>query len=222
VLDRAHLLTDGLSLRGVIWAAGKGQALDGAPVIMAGNVPLLSVREAPPPESEEQRPATRQEARLRLRPDLSTLTQSPDWPVLVWNLLQWRAAAAPGLSRTNVRLGERVTLTFGTPVEKVQVAAPGQPARSVPVRGKQLTLRAAEPGVYEVQAGAQRWAFAANVQHADESDLRGCAEGRWGEWLDERTLRLEYRSIAWLLLLLALGVLGLHLVLVARAGRMTS
>jgi hypothetical protein len=218
VMDRAHPLTDGLSLRGVIWAAGKGQALEGAPVIMAGNVPLLSVRETLPVEGEE-RTEGRQEARLRLRPDLSTLTQAPDWPALVWNLLAWRAAALPGLDRSNVRLGERVALTFATPVEKVRVAVPGRPPRDVPVKGKRLTLRADEPGTYEILDGAQRYAFSANVQHPDESDLRGCVGGQWGEWLDETTLRLEYRSVAWLLLLLALGVLALHWFLVARAGR---
>jgi hypothetical protein len=101
----------------------------------------------------------------------------------------------------------------------VSVVAPGRQARDVPVKGKRLTLRADEPGLYEIVDGGQRWAFAANVQHPDESDLRGCASGRWGEWLDETTLRLEYRSVAWLLLLMALGVLALHWFLVARAGR---
>ena len=42
VLDRAHPLTEGLSLRGAIWGAGKSSALDGGPVVMAGNVPLLA------------------------------------------------------------------------------------------------------------------------------------------------------------------------------------
>src|SRR5262249_29800629 len=41
VLDRSHPLTEGLSLGGVIWGAGKS-TLPGSPVVMAGNVPLLT------------------------------------------------------------------------------------------------------------------------------------------------------------------------------------
>ena len=63
VLDRTHPLTDGLSLRGVIWGAGKTENLDGNPVIMAGNIVLVS-------DSESQTPngTARHELRRRLRP----------------------------------------------------------------------------------------------------------------------------------------------------------
>src|SRR5262249_20633175 len=97
VLDRTHPLTEGLSLEGVAWAAGPGTELEGAPVVAAGNVPLLTDREAAD---------GRHELRLRLRPDLSTLPESPAWPILMVNLLQWRAAQAPGLDRANLPLGE--------------------------------------------------------------------------------------------------------------------
>src|SRR5205085_4280150 len=82
VLDRASPLTDGLGLKTVIWAAGKSTQLDGAPVIMAGNVPLVSDAEVPVGGG-----ATRHDVRIRVRPDLSTLLESPDWPVLIWNVL---------------------------------------------------------------------------------------------------------------------------------------
>jgi hypothetical protein len=59
---------------------------------------------------------------------------------------------------------------------------------------------------------------AVNALSRDESDLRECASGRWGDWLDEASMRLEYRSVAWILLLLALGVVTIHLFLVSRGG----
>jgi len=52
----------------------------------------------------------------------------------------------------------------------------------------------------------------------DESDLRACRRGRWGSWLDEQTLRVEYKSIAWLFLLPALAALLGHMALLATAG----
>src|SRR5262249_33263449 len=87
VIDRAHPLSEGLSLGGVVWGAGKSTALAGTPVITAGDVPLLTDVER----------AGRHDLRLRLRPDLSTLQESPNWPILIWNLLNWRAQVAPGL-----------------------------------------------------------------------------------------------------------------------------
>jgi hypothetical protein len=67
VLDRSHPLTEGLSLQGVIWGGGKTERLPGLPVVLAGNVPLLT---------DTADPTGRHDLCLRLRPDLSTLPQS--------------------------------------------------------------------------------------------------------------------------------------------------
>jgi hypothetical protein len=215
VLDRAHPLTEGLSLRGAVWGAGKGTALDGAPVVMAGNVPLLADTETPITGG-----GARHDLRIRWRPDLSTLQDTPDWPILIWNLVNWRASALPGLSRYNVRLGEQVMLNLPSYRETVEVTAPGGRSRTVSVKGRQLALRADEVGVYEVRSEGTTYRFAVNALQQDESDLRRCEEGRWGDWLDETSLRLEYRPISWVLLLLLLGVACVHLLLMARTGRM--
>lgn len=206
VLDRAHPLTDGLSLAGVVWGAGK-TPLPGSPVVMAGNVPLVTDAEA----------ATgRHELRLRVRPDLSTLTESPAWPALAWNLVRWRAAHLPGLDRANVRLGEEATWTLTTPVETIDVTRPGGAAGAVPVRGRRAVVRADRPGMYALKAGTETAAFAANPLHRDESDLTGCAAGRWGDERDATTLRLEYADATWAVVLLLLAVATFHLWLVGR------
>src|SRR5262249_13007642 len=85
VLDRTSPLTEGLSLRGVIWGAGKNEQTEGAPVVLTGNVPLLTDAEFRSDGGEARH------LRWRFRPDLSTLQDSPDWPILLWNLLHWRA-----------------------------------------------------------------------------------------------------------------------------------
>src|SRR5205823_5175287 len=162
-----------------------------SPVVMAGNVPLLT---------DAETASGRHVLRLRLRPDLSTLQDSPNWPVLVANLVQWHAAQQPGLARPNVRLGEHAVLTFGSAPESVRLVAPDGTTRTLPVQERRALARAEQGGVYEFRAGEETFPFASNALSREESDLRGCVSGRWGDWLDDETLRLEYRSVAWLLL----------------------
>jgi hypothetical protein len=225
ILDRTHPLTEGLSLRGVIWGAARKNPLAGAPVIMAGNIPLLTDSEILPggaaanPSFPGGTPGARHELRWRIQPDISTLQDSPDWPILICNLLHWRASMMPGLSRTNLRLGEEVTLNLPEARETVEVVAPNGVKRTQSVGGRQLILKAEEVGVYKVHAGEETFAFASNALNREESDLRGCGSGRWGDWLDDTSLRLEYGSIAPVLLLLFLAVVTVHMILIARHRR---
>ncbi len=206
VLDRSHPLTDGLALAGVIWGGGKSQ-FPGAPVVMAGNVTLLT---------DTEYASGRHEVRLRLRPDLSTLTQSPAWPALVWNLVQWRAAFQPGLDRANIRIGEEAVWTLNASPPSIEVTRPGGGASTVPVNARRATIRAERSGVYSLRAGDERAEFAANALNRDESDLTKCVTGRWGEERDEATLRSDYRDVTPWLALLAVAVATLHMWVLAR------
>lgn len=207
VLDHGHPLTEGLSLGGVVWGAGKDKAVQGAPVILAGNVPLLTDAESA---------SGRHDLRLRLRPDLSTVQDSPQWPILVWNLVQWRASEGPGLRRVNLRLGDLAALRVGPGTETVTLTPPDGKPRPVAIRDREVFVRAEEVGLYELQEGAARYAFAVNALRREESDLSGCATGQWGEWAGERGHSLEGRSFAWILMLLATLALTVHLMLVGR------
>lgn len=212
VLDRAHPLTDGLSLRSVIWGAGKSPGIDGRPVLMAGNVPLIADSETPTGAG-----GSRHDLRLRLTPELSTVPDSPDWPILWWNIVQWRGGALPGLSRANVRLGEQVTLVLPEYRDSIDVRSPDGAPEKRAVKGRQVSLKGDRVGLYEVKADETTYRFAVNALNRDESDLRGCAEGRWGDWLDDTTLHLDYRGVAWVLLLGLLAVAVAHLLVMARA-----
>ncbi len=208
VLDRNHPLTEGLSLQDVVWGAGKESSIPGSPVILAGNIPLLT---------DTPTRTHGHEVRLRLRPDLSTLPDAPGWPILIWNLLQWRSAEKPGLHRVNFRLGEPVALTFATPRPTVAVVHPDGMRQTMAVQDRRLIVRPDEVGIWSIEAEEESASFAVNALSANESDLTGCVSGRWGDWLDETTLRLEYQSIAWILLLVILGIATVHLFLAARA-----
>jgi Aerotolerance regulator N-terminal len=215
VLDRTHPLTEGLSLRGVIWGAGKTEGLDGNPVIMAGNILLLSDA-----ESQIEGGFGRHELRWRLRPDLSTLQDSPDWPILIWNILHWRTAQTIGPNRPNIRLGETVTIAFPTPPrENVRLTPSGGKERILSARGRTVALKPEDVGSYTIKGDGSEFAFAVNALNRDESDLTGCVPGKWGDWLDETSVQLEYRSVVWAVLLVLLGVLTLHLILATGQGR---
>ena len=212
VLDRNHPLTAGLSLQGVIWGAGKMQALPGSPVILAGNVPLLADQD----QRDAGLAAVRHEVYLRLRPDLSTLPEMPGWPILIWNLLQWRGTEKPGLHRANFRLGEQAALTFATLRSTVAVVHPEGTRQHVPVQDRRVVVYPDAVGIWSIEAEEESVSFAVNALSANESDLTRCVSGRWGDWLDETSLRLEYQSIGWILLLVVMAIATLHWLLVAR------
>ncbi len=207
VIDRTHPLAEGLSLQGVIWGPGTKSDLPGRSLILAGNVPLLT-------DSEDA--AGRHLLRLRLRHDLSTLLESPSWPVLLSNLCDWRGSVMPGLSRANIRLGEEAALTLARPSDEVTLTAPDGVSRRLSMEDGRVVARGEQTGLYEFRQGVEKTRFAVNALNREESDLRQCESGRWGDWMDDTTLRLEYRDVGWLLLLIALGVALLHLLLMAR------
>lgn len=207
VVDQRHPLTKGLSFSGVVWGAGRTEAFMGNPIITAGNVPLLT---------DTERFTGSHELRLRLRLDLSTLQRSPNWPALMWNLLQWRASKTPGLNRANLRLGETAVLTTALGTESVQVVSPDGAIRELAVVDRTINVNTASVGIYEMHTDAGRYAFASNALYQEESDLTKKAGGRWSDWGDETLRWWGYHSLAWFFLLLAIGILTLHLILAKR------
>lgn len=205
VLDRDHPLTEGLSLGGVIWAGGESASPSpGRVVVSAGDVPLVV---------DDGHDGVH-DVELRFEPRLSTLQQTPAWPVLWWNLLAWRAAEAPGLQVTNARLGEPVAVRLREGEEEVLWRPPGGGERRVAAVAGLARLQPREPGVHEVRSGAWSGRFAVNVLAAGESDLEGAAAGRWGGW-DENAEAVSLwglRRVGWAFALAALALLVLHMV----------
>ena len=207
VIDLTHPLTEGLSLDSVIWGAGVKEQFIGTPIITAGNVPLIT---------DTERLTGTHELRLRLRPDLSTLQNSPNWPILMWNLLQWRASQTPGLERANLRLGEAAVLITKLEGKSVQIVPPDGEVLEQPVLDKNINIKAEQVGIYGIRAGTDKYAFSSNALYQTESDLTDKASGQWGDW-GEATLRWwGYQSFAWFFLLIAIGILTFHLILVKR------
>jgi hypothetical protein len=128
----------------------------------------------------------------------------------VWNLVEWRKGALPGLDRKNVRLGEEVRWSLPETVDSVVVTPPHGEARTL-VGRRTVIVRANKPGVYRLKAGALTEECASNPLSRSASDLTGCATGRWGQEDESTDSGFEYRDHTRVLVLVVLGVLTLHL-----------
>lgn len=202
LVDRSHPLTEGLALDGVIWGAGQMPAGSGPAVIAAGSVPLVHTQESPN--------GSRQ-IRINFIPRLSTLLQSPNWPVLIWNLLQWRQSYLPGLDRPNFALGQTVSFVPSLNAQQAPVLIdPHGAERPVPPFSGLVQVLPEEAGLYRIRDEQKEYPFAINLLSASESDLSRAQTGRWGRWQEASLFRWEYQALDWLLLLGALAVLVLH------------
>jgi len=208
VLDGSHPLCEGLDLSGVVWAAAKTPPLAGPAVISAGNVSLVT---------DAARGERARDLRIRIQPELSTLLESTNWPVFIWNLLAYRAQSLPGPQAPNVRLGSDVKVTVSPEAESARIRCPDGEAYDRPVHDFSIQVDAEQCGVYEVSAGEARYAFAVNALHPGESDLRACAAGEWGQWPQTPDPQAGYMPIAYLVLIAALGAMTVHLTLAGQA-----
>ena len=207
VLDHRHPLTEGLDLAGAVWAAGQlPEVVDDATVVIrVGDRPLLVDRGGP----EEAHHLT-----LAWNRELSTLDRTTDWPVLWWNLVRWRAAERPGVRPSATRLGAPVRWVREAPGGVVAWRRPELPEQRFEDPPRVVELAAESVGLHHLSDGSGGWTFAVNALAPAESDLRQTASGRWGAWLElEESWGRQRRPGSWIPLILALGLLGLHLAL---------
>ncbi|MFA6545172.1 MAG: hypothetical protein WCS99_12210, partial [Limisphaerales bacterium] len=207
IVDTAHPLTRGLALDGVVWtAAPPGTNQFGLPIVTAGNTSLLTAQEDA---------LGRQQITMRMVPDRSTLTTTPNWPILFWNLLTWRARETPGLVESNFRLGTEVSVRALT--NSAQLRLPNGSMRTLTKIAEEFALEPETSGLHSITAGTSTWQFAVNLLAPEESDLSTAKTGKWGEWERPEETRREYASVLWFFVLGALVVMVTHLFLVTHS-----
>ncbi len=170
--ERRHPLLEGLTLEGIVWSADPALQLAGTPLVSAGNLPLLA---------EEAGPARRVYT-LDLDPRRSSLQRSPDWPILLANLVEERRAELPGAVATNFAVGGalvwRTALGADDDGAPFVLRGPG-PAREHPARSVVVFDEVDEPGIHVLERrGAVLCTIGVTFQDAAESDLRGLSAGR--------------------------------------------
>ena len=201
VMGSSHPLTEGLWREGVFWSAGTTDDVPRQPILLAGQIPVLT---------DAASLTGRHHLRWRLHPDLSTLTESTAWPVLIWNLLQWRRSQMPGLQQVNLRLGANAVFRSNSGTAQIKVKKPDGTIHTMDIFEETAMIPAPETGLYEIRTEKGNHRFTVNALSREESDLRDTVRGKWGDWRDESTLRREYQNLGWIFLLATLGLLAAH------------
>ncbi len=227
-VDRSEPLVEGLALQGVLWGAGPARDPNdpnaiafttGKPVVLAGNVPLMTLM---------RRPGRGAKLTIRLVPELSSLPQSPNWPIFLHNLLLTVAAQRPGPIENNLRLGTGVSVNVPTATEHLVLQRPDASQQILEFLGgarRSTQVPAEACGHYQVKAiGPQdsethNWSFSVNPLNAQESDLSDVVTGQWGDRFQSDSTLQAYTCLSPPLLLGALVLLAMHLILLHRQTR---
>ncbi len=210
IIDHGHPVAEGLHLEGVAWGASPTMTLPGKPVISVGNIVLMT---------DEKRVSGEHILHMQYVPELSTLDTTPNWPVLFWNILNWRAENQPGIRESNIRAGVPLEYHSETLTGEITVHEPDNRTRQVPIINRTATIETEEPGMYRLENGSgTSIVFAVQFTAPEESDLQILCSGTWGDWLDKRTLQKEYAGLMWIALAAALAGLAVHQYATARAG----
>jgi hypothetical protein len=202
VLEKRHPLLLGVSLGGVVWSGAMPLGEGIRPVVSAGDRLLVGVPAAGRTGNE---PAIL----FNLDLDRTNLIRSPDWPILISNLVEMRRQTLPGPERWNYRVGEWVRVRLGRepkgplrfrcgPVER-QLLASRKPNGEGGAASGELEFIAPTPGgllqIVESpsDAAGEVVLFELGVNFLDESEanLRDRARGEAGAFADAAGLHAE-------------------------------
>lgn len=179
--EKRDPLLEGVTLGGIIWGGVQPVDVSVTPVISAGRELLLS-----------RLNGTQTTALLlNIDPDRSNLTESPDWPILISNLVELRRSNLPGLRRWNYRLNEDIQFRlFEGPVELDDAGGRELMFEKVPSSGESSRVRHLVrtavveippidgTGFFQVRDGDQLVGeFAVNFFDSAESDLTELGPG---------------------------------------------
>ncbi len=207
IVDHTHPLTQGLSLDGIIWGAGTGHEMPGDPVILAGNIPLIT---------DTALLNSNHLLRLRISHQASNLAQMPAWPIIFCNLTDWIKSLMPGFRRTNIRLGTDPVFYAPSGISQVTVVKPDKTEKQFNISDNQVIIENQDPGIYLVKTKKKTYRFASNALSISESDLSRCKTGRYGQWKEADTVRKTYFRAAWIFILIAVGLLIIYQLILSR------
>lgn len=165
VPDLAHPLLADLTLEGIVWTRAREFTLPGVPLLGVGEYALMT-------ETLAEGSAI---YHMNLVAARSTLALSPDWPILLSNLVSLRRASLPGPRSVNLVAGESFELRRAG---RHRYRLTGSAIEERALFGEDLLrLDALPPGEdyllqTEEEEAPESWAFAVNFRDARESDLR--------------------------------------------------
>jgi len=193
VLEKRHPLLQGVTLGGVVWAGAMPLAPGVVrPLISTGDRTLAGLTSGSPRALEP-------DVVVNLDLDRTNLIRSPDWPILISNLIEMRRESLPGPERWNYRVGEWVRVRLGRDPKGPLRLRCGGVERTLPA-ARLLEFIAPSPGGLlqivegpERAGGSEAVVFELGVNFLDEieSNLRDRATADAGRFADVAALRAE-------------------------------
>jgi len=205
LIDKRHALLEGVTLEGIVWTAWEDLQLVGAPIVSAGNLPLVT----------EERLGERTVFRFGLDPLRSSLHRSPDWPILLANLAELRRRELPGPARTNLALGETFLYRARAAAEYV---FEGEGQRMELRSRATLAVEDVErPGLYTLSTqGKALCTVGYSFVDPAESDLQGLLSGRRAGSANLATILAGFTWLELLLLTLGLALIVIDWIVLSR------
>ena len=192
VLEKRHPLLQGVTLGGVVWAGAMPLASGAVrPLISTGEHALLGLA------GSAQTPEPNVLVNLDL--DRTNLIRSPDWPILISNLVEMRRESLPGPERWNHRVGEWVRVRLGREPKGTLRIRCGGIERTLPAT-RLLEFVAPSPGgLLQIVEGPERvggsetvlFELGVNFLDEAESNLRDRLTAQAGRFAGVAALRAE-------------------------------
>lgn len=162
--ERSHPLLQDVDFTGVLWSGSAPP--QHSPLLITGDRTLLSW-------------ATGPQLTLHLDPARSNLFQANAWPVLIANLVAWRAAQIPGLADPDPRCGQALRAMLPAGEREAVLRGPdgaerrlrADPDGAVAMPGLPL------PGRWELRTASAAWAISALPLDARQADLAAARSG---------------------------------------------
>ena len=209
VVDHKHRLTSGVTVEGLIWPYrddGPTTESNSRVLMSHGGHALLSMT---------ARPAGRGLWRLNLLADRTNIFRHPAWPVLVQGLVEECREAMPGIVRTNLRVGEPISLRLPPDIDEAapfQLLREGRPFAQYDEAIEEIPELPAGQYALRDRDARSLASFSVNLFAPGESDLRAMSshEGDLDQLIPEALRRTETnRPLFFILILSMIGLMAL-------------
>jgi von Willebrand factor type A domain/Aerotolerance regulator N-terminal len=166
--EKRHPLLQGVTLGGVVWAGAVPVNLSVVrPVLSSGNQPLIGLLGPRPDDG----------ILFNVDLDRTNLPRTPDWPILVSNVVELRRQDLPGPERWNYRAGEWVRVRLGRDPKGPLHFRCGAIERDLPPSRLMEFTAPAPCGLLEITEG-QDVLFQLGVNFLDEKETNLSDRGR--------------------------------------------
>ncbi len=202
-----HFLADGLSFDKSFWAISANASMSGSPIINAGQNILLSIEGAP---------ERSQTIHFNYCAEYSDLHNTYSWPILFWNLFDWKLKYSDGPSTQNAKAGMGVKVKLSSSVPNVVLIKPDGQKEKLEFWGQEAEFEPELSGLYQVVTENSSWTIAANLTDAIESNFLHRTHDKANSSLSTDEFIKESADVRWWFLLPAIFFFFIHQWLLSR------